>query len=70
MLARNTALLLGPPDSISLKEALSINREAPDHFLSFSPTSKKTILQWIGDAKRPEPRRRRNRKDRKTGCRE
>ncbi|HSD56654.1 MAG TPA: YdeI/OmpD-associated family protein [Methanotrichaceae archaeon] len=40
-------------------EALSSNKKAHDNFMAFSDSSKKIILQWIRDAKRPETRKRR-----------
>jgi uncharacterized protein YdeI (YjbR/CyaY-like superfamily) len=42
-----------------LMEALASNKKAHGNFMAFSDSSKKIILQWIRDAKRPETRKRR-----------
>jgi uncharacterized protein YdeI (YjbR/CyaY-like superfamily) len=42
-----------------LTEALASNKRAYGNFTAFSDSSKKIIVQWIGDAKRPETRKRR-----------
>jgi len=42
-----------------LTEALAFNKRAYGNFTTFSDSSKKIIVQWIGDAKRPETRKRR-----------
>lgn len=45
-----------PPD---LADALAKNKKAADQFKSFAPSSKKIILNWIYNAKRPETRKQR-----------
>jgi len=45
-----------PPD---LKKAFNQNKPALKNFTSFPPSSKKIILAWISDAKRPETREKR-----------
>jgi uncharacterized protein YdeI (YjbR/CyaY-like superfamily) len=45
-----------PPD---LKTALAANAEAARNFDRFPPSSKKIILGWIANAKRPETRTKR-----------
>ena len=45
-----------PPD---LSEALVAGDEAEENFKAFRPSSKRIILEWILNAKRPETRRRR-----------
>lgn len=52
----NAENLLIPPD---LEHAFLINKEAYKNWESFSKTSKKEILKWIYNAKRPETRQRR-----------
>ena len=42
-----------------LKRQLERNREARENFEDFAPSSKRIVLQWIEDAKRPETRERR-----------
>lgn len=42
-----------------LQKALAINEIANQNFTTFSNSSKKTILQWLSSAKRPETRQRR-----------
>lgn len=45
-----------PPD---LARALRANATAKKHFQAFPPSSKRLILYWVGEAKRPETRARR-----------
>jgi uncharacterized protein YdeI (YjbR/CyaY-like superfamily) len=45
--------LIVPPD---LKQALELNETANKHFAAFNKSTKKSILQWIQNAKRPETR--------------
>jgi len=45
-----------PPD---LKEKLDRNEKARRNFTAFSPSSKRVILSWILDARRPETRNKR-----------
>ena len=45
-----------PPD---LSEALAAGDKAEENFKAFRPSSKRIILEWILNAKRPETRRRR-----------
>ncbi|MGJ1317066.1 YdeI/OmpD-associated family protein [Sphingobacterium spiritivorum] len=52
----NAENLVIPPD---LEHAFLINKEAYKNWESFSRTSKKEILKWIYNAKRPETRQRR-----------
>ncbi len=42
-----------------LYQALASNKKARDNFMAFSDSSKKIILRWIRDAKRPETRKKR-----------
>jgi uncharacterized protein YdeI (YjbR/CyaY-like superfamily) len=42
-----------------LRELLSQNTAARDHFDRFPPSSKRLILEWIATAKKPETRQRR-----------
>jgi uncharacterized protein YdeI (YjbR/CyaY-like superfamily) len=51
-----TERLVMPPD---LKTALAANAEAARNFDRFPPSSKKIILGWIANAKRPETRTKR-----------
>ena len=45
-----------PPD---LGEALAAGDKAEENFMAFRPSSKRIILEWILNARRPETRRRR-----------
>ncbi len=45
------------PEDLSV--ALASDKKAHDNFMAFSDSSKKIILHWIRDAKRPETRKRR-----------
>ena len=42
-----------------LSEALAAGDKAEENFMAFRPSSKRIILEWILNAKRPETRRRR-----------
>ena len=42
-----------------LQQLLDKNKKARGHFEAFSPSSKRMILEWIANAKRPETRERR-----------
>jgi uncharacterized protein YdeI (YjbR/CyaY-like superfamily) len=42
-----------------LQKALKRNKKALDHFNAFPPSSKKIILGWVHNAKRPETREKR-----------
>lgn len=45
-----------PPD---LKKALAKNKKAEEYFIAFPPSSKRIILEWILNAKKPETRQKR-----------
>jgi uncharacterized protein YdeI (YjbR/CyaY-like superfamily) len=42
-----------------LKQALNKNKKALSNFESFPPSSKRIILEWIQNAKKPETRQKR-----------
>jgi len=48
--------LIVPPD---LQAALAADPQADEHFRAFPPSTRRTILEWITLAKRPETRARR-----------
>jgi uncharacterized protein YdeI (YjbR/CyaY-like superfamily) len=48
--------LIVPPD---LQAALAADPQADEHFCAFPPSTRRTILEWITLAKRPETRARR-----------
>lgn len=64
-LAKNTGTWLALEDvqnevlPSDLEQALSVNKIAFNHFMSFPPSSKRIILEWILNAKRPETRAKR-----------
>ena len=48
---------LEPPEK--LLKALAVNKLAQENWDNFSPSRRRQIIWWIGDAKRPETRQRR-----------